>query len=73
MAQWVKNPTAVAQVTEEVGAGSFPVPAQWVQGSCIAVAVVQVTAVTCIQYLAWQLQYVASAAIKFKKKKGKKE
>ena len=37
MAQWVKNPTAVAWVTAEVS-GSIPSLLQWVKGSGIATA-----------------------------------
>ena len=38
VAQWVKNPAAVAQIAEE--AGRFhPWKTQWVQGSGIAAAV----------------------------------
>ena len=52
MAQWVKNLTAVAQVTVEVQVPFFiPVPAQWVKGSSIAAAQ--------IQSLAQDLSYVA--------------
>ena len=41
-------------------------PAQWVKESCVAEAVVQVTAVTPIQSLAQDLPYTAGAAIKNK-------
>ena len=36
MAQWVKNPNAVAQITAEVG--SISGPAQWVNGFGLAAA-----------------------------------
>ena len=65
MAQWIKNPTAVAQVTAEVQVQS---PAQRVKGSSIATAMMQVTAMAQIQSLAWKLPYATGVAIKKKKK-----
>ena len=58
MAQWVKNPTAASHV------GKIPCPVQWVKGSDVASAVVQVTAVAWIQSLTWELLYAEGAAIK---------
>lgn len=55
VAQWIKNPAAVAL-------GSIPSLAQWVKGCSVATAVAQ------IQSLAWELPYAFSAAIKKKKK-----
>ena len=57
--QWVKNLTAVAWATVEV---------QWIKGSGIATAVVQVAAAARIQSLAWELPHAASAAINKKRK-----
>ena len=54
MAQWVENPTAVAQVSCG-GAGSIPDPVQWVKGAGIAAAAPR------IQSLAWELPYSAPA------------
>ena len=58
MAQWVKNPTAAAQVTCR---GSIPCLVQWVKGSGVA-------AVTRIQFLAQELLYATGVAIKNKKR-----
>ena len=52
--QWVKNPTAAAWVTAEAWVCS-PALAQWVKGSGVATAVVQVASVTQIQSLAHML------------------
>ena len=60
MAQWVKNPTAAAQVTAE---------AQWVKGSSIA-DVVWVTAAAGIQSLAQELPCAVGVAKKDFFKKG---
>ena len=49
----------------------IPSPAQWVKGSDIATAAVQVTVVARIQSLAMELAYVIGTVIKFKNK-GKK-
>ena len=61
MAQWVKNPTATAQVTVEVWPSTLaqyiPGPVHWVKGSSIAAAVVQ------IQSLAQELPYTAGTTI----------
>ena len=46
------------------GAGSTPGPAQWVQGSSIAAAVVQVAAAAQIQFLSWDLPYATNVTIK---------
>ena len=54
MVQWVKNPTAVAWVAEEVWVRS-PAPVQWVKGSSIAACVAPVVAAALIQPLAWEL------------------
>ena len=43
--------------------------AQWVKGSGIAAAGAQVTAMTHIQSLAWEIAYAMGVAIKLKKKK----
>ena len=44
MVQWVKNPTAAAQVaTETQVSGPIPGPLQWDKGASIARAVVWVT------------------------------
>ena len=45
--QWVKNPTAAAWVAAEVG--SFPSPAQRLEGSGVAAAAAR------IRSLAWEL------------------
>ena len=63
MVQWVKNLTAVAQFAAEV---------QWVKGSGIATAVVQVAAVAWIPSLAQELPLAMGVATK-KKKKQKKQ
>ena len=47
----------------------MPGPVQWVKGSGVAAAVVQVTAAAWIQSLAQELPYATGAAIKKKKKK----
>ena len=54
MAQWVKNPTAVARVTVE--ARFHHGQAQWVKGSSMA------TAVARIQSLAWELPCATGVA-----------
>ena len=61
MAQWVKNPTAVAQVTAEA---QVPSPAQWIKESGIAAAALWATAAVRIQALAWKFPYVMGTAIK---------
>ena len=45
--------------------GSIPSEMQWIKGSGVAVAVVQVTAAAQIQSLAWELPYTAGVATKF--------
>ena len=55
MAQWVKNSTAVTQVTEE--ADSIFGMERWVKGAGIATTVAQVTAVAQIQSLAQEVPY----------------
>ena len=67
MAQWVKNMTVAAWVAAEIG------PAQWVKGSGVAVAVVQVVAGAWNQSLAWELLYVVGMAEKQKERRKKKE
>ena len=47
----------------------IPVPMQWVQGSGVATAVLLVTAVVQIQFLPWELPYIAGMAKKGGKKK----
>ena len=61
MAQWVKNPTAVAQVSAEVWVLS-PVRHSGLKGPSVAAAAAQ------IPPLAWQLPCVTGTAIKKKKK-----
>ena len=56
MAQWVKNPTAAAQVTVQVQV-QFPSPVQWAKGSSVAAA----TAST--QSLLRELPHAVGAAI----------
>ena len=68
MAQWVKNLTAEAQVTAEVQDSSQP-QCSGLKDPRVATAAVQVVAVALIQFLAWELPYATSAAIKKKKKK----
>ena len=46
------------------GVNSIPILAQWVKGSSIATAVVEVTAVAGIQSPAWELPNATDAAIK---------
>ena len=46
--------------------GSIPSEMQWIKGSGVAVAVVQVTAAAQIQSLAWELPYTAGVAAKKK-------
>ena len=48
MVQWVKTPTAAAQVRS---ADSIPGPAQWVKGSGVAAVAVQIKAEAQIQSL----------------------
>ena len=55
MVQGVKNLTAVVRVL-------IPGSAQWIKGSGIATAVVQVTAVAWIQSLTWEIPCAAGAA-----------
>ena len=55
VAQWIKNPTAVAPVL-------IPSLAQWVKGSGVAAATPQ------IHSLAWKLPYAVGVAIKLKNK-----
>ena len=62
IAQWIKNLTAVAQVTVE--AGSISASVQWVKGPGIATAVVNVAGAAWIQSLAQELPYATSVAIK---------
>ena len=66
--QWVKNSAAAAWVTSEVWFGWFGSFTQCsglrTQGSGIAAAVVQVTAVARIQTLTQELPYALNAAIK---------
>ena len=59
MAQWVKNPTAMARVAAEVS-GLIP--------RAVGIALAQVTTAAQIQSLAWELPYDVGAAIKRKKK-----
>ena len=54
MVQWVKNPTSEAWVAAR-GMGSIPNPMQWVKGSSVAAAAVQVTEVAQIRSLGWEL------------------
>ena len=68
MTQWVKNSIAAAWVAVEVQVRS-PCPLQWVKGSGIATAELQVAAVAWIQSLAQELPYDTGAAVKLKKKK----
>ena len=65
VAQWVKHPTAAAQICCRA-MGVIPGPAQWVKGSRVATAAVQ------IQSLVQELPYAMGAAVKLKKKKRKK-
>lgn len=50
--QWFKNTAAVVMVT---GTGLIPGLAQGVQGSGVAAAAVEVTAVAWVHSLAWEL------------------
>ena len=63
VAQWVKNLTATAWVTADLTPGLV----QWVKGSSIATAELEVTAVAHFQSLAEKLPYTMGAAIKIKK------
>ena len=68
MQQWIKNPTAEAQVAVEVQVQSLA----WHSGfnaSAVAAAEAQVADVTQIQPLAQKLPYAASSAVKEKKKR----
>ena len=60
--QWVKNLTAAAWVPGEVQV-QFPIPVQWANGSSIATAAAQVTAVAWIQFLARELPYAMGLAV----------
>ena len=62
MVQWVKNPTSEAWVAAR-GMGSIPNPMQWVKGSSVAAAAVQVTEVAQIRSLGWELSQTVGAAI----------
>ena len=66
VAQWVKNPTATAQVAVEVW---VPIPSlvQWVKVSGAATGVAEVAAAAQNQSLVWKHPHVAGVAIKFKK------
>ena len=66
MAQWVKNPTVAAQIAAR-GAGLDPAQVQWVKGSGIATAAVQVTVVAQIQH--WPRNFYMLQVQPFKKKK----
>ena len=57
VAQWVKNLTLAGWVTAEAWV-RFPGPVQWVKGSGAA------TAVACFKFLARELPYASSAAMK---------
>ena len=59
--------TVAAWVAAEIG------PAQWVKGSGVAVAVVQVVAGAWNQSLAWELLYVVGVAQKKDERRKKKE
>ena len=45
----------------------IPAQVQWVKGSGLVTAEVQITAVAPIQFLAWELPYAMDAALKKKK------
>ena len=62
MVQWVKNPTAAAQVTAE---------AQWVKESGVAAAAVRVQTVAQVRSPARELPYATGAAIKQQQQHGK--
>ena len=66
MAQRVKNPTAASRMLQNHRLDPHPV--QWIKGSTIAAAAVQVAALTWIQFLAWELPYAVGTAIKNKNK-----
>ena len=63
MAQWLRNPTEVAQVAVEVQVGFLGL-VQWVKGSSIAAAVAWTMAVAQSQSLARDLPCAMGAAIK---------
>ena len=62
MAEWVKNPTTVAQVAVEAQVQSQPQAV--IKESGIPAAMVQVTAKARIQSLAQELPYAKGAALK---------
>ena len=71
MAQWIENMTAVACPLWRHGFN--PSMMQWVKGSCIAIAVAQVTAAAQIHFLARELPYAVGVTIKNKTIKLKKQ
>ena len=64
--QWVKNPTAAAQVAAEVLVWSLA--QQWVKGPSVAAAAAWVIAAAQIHPLAPKLPYAIEVAIKGRKK-----
>ena len=66
MAQWVKNPTAVAQMTEEAEVQS-PSQCSGIKDLLLLAAVVYVVGTAWIQSLAQELPHATSTAIKKKK------
>ena len=69
MAHWVNDPTAAGWVACR-SVGSTPTAwAQWVKGSGVAAAAVEVAAVVQTQSLARELPYAAGVTFRKKKKK----
>ena len=61
MAQWLKNPTAVAEVTAEAQVPSLP--GQWVKRSAVATTAVWFATAASIQSLAQEFPYAMDVAI----------